>query len=150
MRTAMALLCILAICGSAEGKDVEAEARKIDDLLMAPCCWTQPVSKHYSGSANEIRRGVREMLREGKTRQEVLDFYVEKYGQRILAMPPARGFNITAYVLPAVFLIAGGWVLVAVFRKLRAGRPAGAPPARASASEGGYAKRLERELRERE
>ena len=78
MRTAMALLCILAICGSSEGKDVEAEARKIDNLLVAPCCWMQPVSKHFFGSAKDIRRGVREMLREGKTGQEVLDFYVEE------------------------------------------------------------------------
>ncbi len=117
---------------------------------MAPCCWTQTVSKHYSGAAGEIRQGIRTMLSEGKNRQEILDFYVATYGERILAMPPARGFNLMAYLLPGLFLVVGGWTTTALLRKWRQDRSPDVfdtshpPPERA------YAERLERELQKRE
>ncbi len=49
------------------------------------------------------------MLETGKTRQEIVDLYVAKYGERILAKPRAQWFKLTAYVLPWLFLILGGW-----------------------------------------
>lgn len=136
--------------GALTGEALDEKAREIDNMLMAPCCWTQPVSKHYSGAADEIREGVRRMLAEGKGRQEILDFYVSKYGERILAMPPARGFNLMAYVLPALFLILGAWatrILLARWRRERSAQPSREPR---PAAEGAYAERLERELRERD
>ena len=35
------------------------KAREIEENLIAPCCWTQPVSQHYSEAAEEIRQGER-------------------------------------------------------------------------------------------
>jgi len=137
--------------GALTGEALEKKALEIDTMLMAPCCWTQPISKHYSSVAMEMREGVRRMLAEGKTQQEVLDFYVAKYGKRILSMPPAQGFDLMAYVSPVLFLALGGWGLVAVIRRLKRGRPAERPEATpVSAFKDAYAERLERELRERE
>lgn len=137
--------------GALTGEALDEKAREIDNMLMAPCCWTQPVSKHYSGVATEIRQGIRKMLAEGKTQQEILDFYVAKYGKRILSMPPAQGFDLMAYVSPVLFLALGGWGLVAVIRRLKRGRLAESPEAApVSAVKDEYAERLERELRERE
>ena len=150
MRTTVWMLLILLVSGAAGAKDQEEEARALEGMLIAPCCWTQPVSKHYSGAADEIREGVRRMLAEGKSRQEILDFYVSKYGERILAMPPARGFNLMAYVLPGLFLVLGAWatrILLARWRRERPAQPSRQPR---PAAEGAYAERLERELRERE
>ncbi|HOQ61670.1 MAG TPA: cytochrome c-type biogenesis protein CcmH, partial [Vicinamibacterales bacterium] len=71
----------------------EREAKRIEALLIAPCCWSQQVSVHQGPVVDEIRQDIRRLLGEGKTRQQILDVYVARYGDRILAEPPARGFS---------------------------------------------------------
>ena len=100
------LLLSLYAFGS-EDKQIDAKAREIEDNLIAPCCWSQPVSQHYSPVAEQIRKEVRSMVAAGKSRDEILDYYVAEYGERILAAPRAKGFNLTAYILPWVALLAG-------------------------------------------
>ncbi len=142
---------LLLTVAVAADEGLEARAHKLDVKIMAPCCWTQPVSDHYSGVANEIRREIRKMLLVGKTDQEILDFYVEKYGERILSMPRAEGFNLLAYVLPSPALLMGGWVVWVVLKywgsKRRVLAPQAAP---AGEIDRDYAARLERELQDRE
>jgi cytochrome c-type biogenesis protein CcmH len=87
----------------ADSKQAAQKEREIEDNLIAPCCWSQPVSEHYSEVADQIRQEVHAMVAEGKSRDEILDFYVAKYGERILATPRARGFNSLAYILPWAF-----------------------------------------------
>ena len=131
-------------------EQINAQATEIDRLIMAPCCWTQPVSDHYSGVASEIRQGIRKMLAEGKTRQEILDVYVAQYGERIRSMPKAEGFNLMAYVLPALALLLGAIVVRAVIRAWHRPTPAAAPAAPSTMSTDDYARRLEDELKARE
>ena len=96
---------------------LELRARAIEEKVIAPCCWKQPVSQHYSEAATTIRRQIREMLSAGKSEEQILDFYVAEYGERVLASPRARGFNILAYVLPWAGLAAGIAVLVLALRR---------------------------------
>lgn len=128
------LLLFSALVSFGAGKKQADLVREIEDSLIAPCCWSQPVSQHYSEVAEQIRNEVQAMVASGKGRDEILDFYVAKYGERILATPRARGFNSLVYVLPWVALIAGAWVLVLLLRKLRkpsaAAEPATLPDAR--------------------
>jgi cytochrome c-type biogenesis protein CcmH len=125
------------------------KAREIEDNLIAPCCWTQPVSQHYSEAAEEIRRGVREMVAAGKTREEILDYYVSIYGERILATPRAKGFNILVYIMPWIAFILGTWLLVVILKKLRAPR-AIEGPAESALPDAGYSAVVEKELRDLE
>ncbi|RMD94292.1 MAG: hypothetical protein D6813_02460, partial [Calditrichaeota bacterium] len=57
-------------------------------------------------------------LEQGKTREEVLQAMVKKYGESILAAPPKKGFNLLAWVLPFVALLMGGFVVAMVLKKL--------------------------------
>jgi len=130
-------------------QDLNEKARVIAGKLMAPCCWAEPVSQHLSPVAEEMRGEIRSMLASGKSEREILDAYVAKYGVRILARPPARGFNILAYVLPPLFAVAGTLMLILVLKRMRRlrveGRPAGAS---APALDERYAEKIEQELRE--
>ena len=49
----------------------------------------------------------REQLANGKREQEVLDYFVQKYGQWILLEPKAEGINLLVYWLPVFFLVIG-------------------------------------------
>lgn len=123
--TLVVLLSTLAF-GQATG-----ETRKIQDSLVAPCCWNQPVSQHESEVAQKIRNEVTAMVAAGKSRDEILNHYVSIYGERILVAPPVKGFNVLGYVLPWLALLVGGWFLITIIKKMRTPAPA-TEPSRAS------------------
>ncbi len=75
----------------------------LERSLMAPCCWSGTVYDHgHSQLENEIQS----MVNEGQTRQQILDHYVRIYGERILAIPVAQGFNVMAWIVPIIIAIA--------------------------------------------
>jgi cytochrome c-type biogenesis protein CcmH len=87
--------------------EMEQTAQRIFNELIAPCCWTTTVAQHGSGAAPRIQAEVRHMLAAGMTYQEIIDHYVNKYGERILAKPKKRGFNLAAYWAPYLALALG-------------------------------------------
>lgn len=128
----------------------ERDARQLETMLIAPCCWSQQVSVHQSPAADEMKKDIRRRLGEGKTQQQILDAYVVEFGEQILAEPPARGFKRTLYVLPIVLLVASAIVLSVLVKRMSRG------PALAAGSAGGgsadvkdvYDERLNDELRD--
>lgn len=149
MKTFSGILFAVLLAMPALAQSLEEQAKELEGKIIAPCCWSQPVSQHYSAAADEIRTAVRQMLAEGKTSQQILDHYVSVYGERILASPRAKGFNLLAYVLPYVSLGLGMIVVVLILRKLRDRIPATAKPAASpQPPDPRYSARLEKELRE--
>jgi len=146
---ALGVLLAVSFTVLAIPQNTEETAREIERSLIAPCCWSQPVAQHYSEAADQIRKEVRELLAAGKSKQEILDYYVSRYGERILASPRPRGFNLLAYVLPAVFLFSGTGVVVLYLRKqtMRSADQSLSTRAEPLLDER-YASRVERELRE--
>ena len=109
--------------------ELEREARYLETLVIAPCCWSQQVSVHSSPAATEMRQNIRERLASGQDRAQILQAYTAEYGDRILAEPPAKGFNRLLYVLPPLLGLAGIGVLVIVVRRFTTRGQAGAAPA---------------------
>jgi len=110
----------------------EATARQVEEQLMAPCCFGSTVATHHSPTADAIRQQVRSMVAGGATAQQILDKYLEVYGERILAQPVARGFNLLAYWMPVVGMLFGtAIVLLWLHRRRRtaAAESPLAPPA---------------------
>lgn len=126
--------------------DLEAQAKAIENKLMAPCCMSNTVAVHESGIAHQMRREIRESLAAGRSEREILDGYVEQYGEQILALPRASGFNLTAYLLPMGLLFAGAGALALALRRWRATPAAAAAPLPAPPDAAGAA-RLREELR---
>lgn len=102
----VAALVLALQTAAAPAADLDREARAIDELLVAPCCYSQQVSVHQSAAAEAVRRDVRARLAAGQRRDEIVAVYVAQYGKRILAEPPATGFDLTLYVLPVVLFFA--------------------------------------------
>lgn len=149
------LFALTTAVASADQAAVEAEAKRIEAELIAPCCWSQQVSVHQSPAADEVRKDVRLRLARGQTRQQVLDDYVVQFGTRILAEPPAKGFSSLLYVLPPVLLIAGAGLVVVLVRRFSsqaaaaatsAAAPGDGAPSAKRAPDGAYGDRLEDEL----
>ncbi len=146
---AIAAALLLVFSTAAAADRIEDEARAIEAMLVAPCCWSQQVSVHQSEAATEIKRDVRAALRAGRSRREIVDGYVQKYGTRILIEPPARGFAAWLYVLPVVTLLVSAAGLGLVLRRFASRGAVAAPPAdRAVPADEVAQQRLDDELRE--
>ena len=128
--------------------ELEREAREIEALVIAPCCFSQQVSVHNSPAATEVRRDIRVRLAAGQDRTRILAAYTAEYGDRILAEPPARGFNRLLYVLPPILGLAGIGLLFVVVRNFtRRGRTATAARPAPATAPGELDDRLDEELR---
>jgi cytochrome c-type biogenesis protein CcmH len=150
-------LCFWGVLSAAD-QDNNANAalvRDLEDHLIAPCCWTQPISEHDSAIAEEMRDQVRTMVARGMGREAILDYFVAQYGERILAEPRPEGFNRLVYILPWVALIAGAAIVLVLLKKFRAPAPAPAPDAGAAAiqqpqPDSRYLSVIEKELKDLE
>ena len=71
-------------------------------------------------------------IKQGKTDPAILQDLADRFGVRVLAAPPASGFDITAWVLPGFGLILGLALVIALVRRWRTRGQGGtilAPPA---------------------
>jgi cytochrome c-type biogenesis protein CcmH len=139
---------------------VEQEARQIERMLIAPCCWMQPVSEHQSQASEDVKLQIRAWLQAGRTRQQVLDAFVEHYGVRILAEPPNTGFSRFLYLTPVIVFGVSGVGLFVLVRRMTAARKvaatanrsapldAGGPDAQPVPTSSTDEERLDEELRE--
>lgn len=117
---ALLLMCAVAHATSPQlTAEQEATAKRVEEQLMAPCCFGSTVATHHSPAADEIRDHVHVLVAQGATEQQILDEYLDRYGERILAQPVARGFNLLAYWMPVVGLLCGTGLVVLWLRRRR-------------------------------
>ena len=78
---------ILLIAGAGVGSALEKpeeRVRALQNRLLAPCCFQQPVSRHESELAVKMRMDIDRMVSEGKSDTDILRTYTERYGERVL------------------------------------------------------------------
>ena len=87
--------------------ELERQAQAIDRMIMCPVCPAETIDQAQVEISFQMRAIVRDMLAEGRSREEVLDFFVDRYGPDILAAPPKSGRNLLAWIIPIVAVAAG-------------------------------------------
>jgi cytochrome c-type biogenesis protein CcmH len=115
----------LLIAFNATQAFADADIDAIQQNLMCQCGCTMVLYSCDCGTAEQMRGEIKTMLSEGKTQQQVLDSYVSKYGEKVLAAPTKQGFNLSAYITPfAGIVVAGGSVLLVLRRWVFRGKKA--------------------------
>lgn len=89
----------------------EPEAHAIGQQLRCPVCQGMPISESPSEMAQAMMKRVRELLAEGKSREEILGYFTQRYGEWVLLNPKKGGINMLLWGLPPVALLAGLFVL---------------------------------------
>jgi cytochrome c-type biogenesis protein CcmH len=110
-------------------------------------CENVPLDVCPTQACAQWRQTIREKLAAGWSEQQIKDYFVEQYGARVLAAPPARGLNLLVYLLPPLAFAVGAYV---VYRAVRAWRHAAAPVTSLPAADDDYIRRVEAELRRRD
>ena len=107
-----------------EGSYSESQAQGIDRMIMCPVCPAETIDQAQVEISFQMRAVVREMLADGKQRDEILDFFVERYGKDILAAPPKTGANLVAWLAPVGGFGAGLVAVFLIIRSMSRQRPA--------------------------
>ena len=126
---AFLLVLTLAVACSSEERTLDERANGLEKQLICPVCPGETIDQSSVQLARDMRSIVREKLGAGETEQQIKDFFVARYGIRVLASPPASGFTLVVWILPPVVLVlaAGGLALVMRdMRRRRSAVPAGA------------------------
>ena len=99
-------------------ESLERDAQAIDRMIMCPVCPAETIDQAQVEISFQMRAVIREMLAEGRSREEILDYFVDRYGPDILAAPPKSGVNLLAWILPIVGVAAGLGALYLVVRAM--------------------------------
>jgi cytochrome c-type biogenesis protein CcmH/NrfF len=75
--------------------------------LRCPTCTGLSVLESDARFSQQIKDIVLEQVDAGKSKDEILKYFTERYGPWILRSPPAKGFNILAWALPLAILVLG-------------------------------------------
>ena len=146
MRRAAALSAVLvavAPAGVALAAEQRATLPDIEDEVMCLECGTA-LSLSKAPVAERERAFIRREIRKGRTKEQIMDELVDRFGPAVLAMPEDEGFGLTAYLVPPLVLLLAGALVFLAARRWRRSPHSGtsAPPE----IDPGDERRLEREL----
>ena len=101
-----------------ENEAVQAQTQmEIEEMLVCQDSCGMLVSACENSTAEYMRGIVKERLTKGEGKEEILQYFVGIYGEKVLAAPPARKFNILAWVTPFLAVLAGGLLIYTVLDK---------------------------------
>jgi cytochrome c-type biogenesis protein CcmH len=96
---------------------LEARMVRITAELRCLVCQNQTIADSNAPLAVDLRRETRELLRQGKSDAEVVDYMTARYGDFVLYRPPLRATTALLWFGPALLLVVGATVLVLVLRR---------------------------------
>lgn len=129
MRKLMLMLCVSAWLAPAqaaieayefETPQMEADYNQLVNELRCLVCQNQNLAGSDADLARDLRRETYDMLSEGKSPEQVVDFMVERYGDFVLYRPQFKTSTYLLWVGPFLLLLGVLFVLV---RRLRASSP---------------------------
>ncbi len=101
--------------------------------LRCAVCQNQPVSESNADLARDMRAIIRDQLKAGRSREQIINYFVERYGDYVLLKPPYQGPGFVLWVLPLALVAAlGVSALIFIRRRLHVALP---PPPPVSAED---------------
>ncbi len=86
---------------------VKTTYEDVSKSLMSPVCPGKMLSDCPSLEGSQLREVVKKQIKEGKTKEEIISYFVEVYGKTVLSVPPSEGFLITSWLLPFIVFLSG-------------------------------------------
>lgn len=83
---------------------LQKAARELNDHIMCPICPGQTIAQSSNETSAQMRDLVLKKLRQGETKEEILQYFESRYGERVMAKPHKKGFNLILWFLPFLFV----------------------------------------------
>jgi cytochrome c-type biogenesis protein CcmH/NrfF len=137
------ILLLLAAAGLARSlmpAPATDPVRAVADGLRCPTCQGESVAESSSPIAASMRQVIADQLAEGRSPAEIRHWFVQRYGDEVLAQPPLGGATWALWVIPVLALLGSGMAARRTLRPTeparRTLRPAGSRRARAGGAPG--------------
>jgi cytochrome c-type biogenesis protein CcmH len=111
MRRRLAVgLFALAFAAPAFASESQPTLAELESEVVCPTCHTT-LDQSSSAVADRMRTFIRTRIAAGDAKSEIKSKLVEDFGEQVLASPPKRGFNLLAWVLPPILVVAAAAIL---------------------------------------
>jgi cytochrome c-type biogenesis protein CcmH len=101
--------------GSVQEDPLDRQVLEIAKDLRCAVCQNQPVAESNADLAKDMRKVIREQLQAGKSREQIVDYFVARYGDYVLMKPPADRAGLPLWLAPPLvlaLLAVGGWLFM--------------------------------------
>lgn len=128
VRKFFAAIVLAACVGLAQAGDaqtvaqdpvLEARVQALAEVLRCLVCQNQNLADSHAELAIDLKNQVREMLRQGKSEKEVVDYLVQRYGDFVLYRPPLKSSTWLLWGGPFLLVGVGLAILFVNLRRRR-------------------------------
>jgi cytochrome c-type biogenesis protein CcmH len=127
VRHLLLALLALALAGPAAASEVKPTPAELESELVCPVCETT-LDTSDAPAARRIKAYIRVRIAAGDTKSEIKAKLVDQFGPTVLAVPPRKGFDWLAWLLPIAGLAVGAVVVGALAWHWSRGRDDEQPP----------------------
>lgn len=120
------LLCALTLGAAAREAQplaqdpvLEAKVLAIAEELRCLVCQNESIAASHADLAVDLRQQIRQKLQQGESRDQIIDFMVERYGEFVLFRPAMSARNALLWAGPFVLLLVALVTLAINIRKRR-------------------------------
>ncbi|MGB2059837.1 cytochrome c-type biogenesis protein [uncultured Alcanivorax sp.] len=103
-----------------ETPEQEQRFRVLLDELRCPKCQNQSLADSDAGIAQDMRARVEIMIKEGKSNDEIVDYFVARYGNFVSYRPPVTPTTSILWLAPLLLLGSGAVIIVLLLRRASA------------------------------
>ena len=101
----------------AQDEATEKRLVEISTELRCLVCQNESLSASQAELANDLRREIRTLIKDGKNDKEIMDFMVSRYGDFVRYRPPLKGSTVLLWFGPALLLAGGLGALLLTLRR---------------------------------
>ncbi len=104
----------------AADEQVEQRLISISEEMRCLVCQNETLAGSHAELAEDLRREIREQIKQGKTNEDIMSYMVSRYGDFIRYRPPLKATTLLLWFGPGLALLLGIAVLLAYLRRRNA------------------------------
>ena len=102
---------------------LEARVMQVAAELRCLVCQNQTIADSSADLAVDLRKQIREKLRQGQSERQILDFMSERFGDFVHYRPPLKATTLLLWGGPFALLLTAAFVLARTLRQRQRERP---------------------------
>jgi len=115
----LVLVAGLTLASTTNADEMDTEVRAVAKRLQCPICESVSVADSPSELAGQMRSVIRTKLEQGESSDQIVAYFVDRYGETVLVEPPRHGVGLLVWLGPIAVLLIGGLTLALWFRRPR-------------------------------